>query len=254
MPLATDRLQAELAFHDRQADHRSATFRESPAALQVNAEIYLDHETWIRPAFDRLGDVSGLDALDYGCGHGMASVVLARLGARVTALDLSPGYLLEARRRVQANGVVVHFVQADGGRLPFADASFDRVWGNAILHHLDLERAGRELRRVLRPGGVAVFCEPWGGNPFLNHARRRLAYPGKERTPDEQPLRQRELTVLRTLFPRVDVRGYQFLSMIRRVLGPGWPIRLLDHGDDWLLTHLPFLQRFCRYMVLTVRR
>jgi hypothetical protein len=81
-----------------------------------------------------------------------------------------------------------------------------------------------------------------------------LAYPGKERTPDEQPLRQRDLAVLRTLFPRVDVRGYQFLSMIRRVLGPGGPIPLLDRGDDWLLARLPFLQRFCRYMVLTVQR
>ena len=56
---------------------------------------------------------------------------------------------------------------ANGEELPFPDDSFDAVWGNAILHHLDLARAGRELFRVMKPGAVAVFCEPWGGNPLL---------------------------------------------------------------------------------------
>src|SRR5213076_2968969 len=135
---------------------------------------------------------AGRRLLDYGCGHGMASVVLARAGARVTAMDLSHGYLREAATRALANDVTLSLVQADGERLPFADGSFDRIWGNAVLHHLDLEQAGSELRRVLRPGGVAVFCEPWGGNPLLRFARRHLPYPAKERTPDEQPLRSRD--------------------------------------------------------------
>src|ERR687885_963383 len=129
------------------------THRE-PERLRFDDDDYLDHETWIRPAFARLGDVAGLDVLDYGCGHGMAAVVLARRGARVTALDLSPGYLAEARRRARANGVTVDFVQGDAERLPFADGGFDRVWGNAVLHHLDLRLAGAELSRVLAPGGV----------------------------------------------------------------------------------------------------
>jgi SAM-dependent methyltransferase len=254
MSFATDRLQAEQAFHDRQADHRSATFLQRSEALHVDVNAYLDHETWIRPAFAQLGAVSGLDVLDYGCGHGMAAVVLARQGARVTGIDLSPGYLREARQRAEANGVVIDFMQADGDRLPFADASFDRVWGNAILHHLDVEQAGRELRRVLRPGGIAVLCEPWGENPVLNLARRRLAYPSKQRTPDECPLRSRDLAILRRRFPQVETRGYQLVSMVRRVLPPGRLVRLLDRGDGLLLASLPFLQRFCRYMVFTLRR
>ena len=82
-------MHSEQAFHDQQAGQRSATFRADPAALLVSDDAYLDHEPWIRPAFARLGDVSGLDVLDYGCGHGIAAVVLARRGARVTAFDLS---------------------------------------------------------------------------------------------------------------------------------------------------------------------
>jgi SAM-dependent methyltransferase len=250
---STDRLTSERAFHDRQADARSAAFHDPPS-LRFSDDSYLDHETWIRPALDRLGDVRGLSVLDHGCGHGMAAVVLARRGARVTALDLSGRYLGEARRRARANDVVIQFVQGDGNRLPFADASFDRVWGNAILHHLDLRHAARELYRVLRPGGCAVFCEPWGDNPLLEWARRRLHYPGKQRTPDEQPLRQADLQRLREVFPSMQVEGFQLLSMLRRVLPPGRLLNGLKWCDEHLLTHVPQLQRFCRYVVLTFYR
>src|SRR5215218_6106134 len=143
----TDRLAAEQAFHDTQAAERAESFRTGRADLAFVDDAFLDHETWVRPAFARLGDLRGKCVLDYGCGHGMAAVVLARAGAAVTAFDLSPGYVAEARERAAACGVATQCVVADGEHLPFPDASFDAVWGNAILHHLDLTRAGRELRR-----------------------------------------------------------------------------------------------------------
>src|SRR5438874_4612936 len=157
----TDRRTTEQEFHDRQAADRAGSFRAGRADLRFNDADYLDHETWVRPAFAKLGDLRGKRVLDYGCGHGMAAVVLARAGAAVTAFDLSPGYVTEAREGATANGVTVECVVADGEDLPFPDGTFDAVWGSAILHHLDLSRAGRELSRVLKPGGVAVFCEPW---------------------------------------------------------------------------------------------
>jgi SAM-dependent methyltransferase len=242
----------ERLFHDRQARERCATFDRRPATLAVDDAAYLDHETWIRPAMTRLGDVRGLRVLDYGCGHGMAAVLLARRGARVTAFDLSAGYLVEAGRRAAANGVHIDLVQADGQRLPFADGSFDRVWGNAVLHHLDIDTAGRELFRVLRPGGLAVFCEPWGENPLLSWARRRLPYPGKERTRDEEPLRRRQVQDLEHIFPQVELSGYQLLSMVRRVMKPGRLTTALERCDAVLLRRLPGLQRFCRYIVLSL--
>jgi 2-polyprenyl-3-methyl-5-hydroxy-6-metoxy-1,4-benzoquinol methylase len=251
---AIDRLAREQAFHDRQAQQRAADFALRPDALDFDDDTYLDHETWIRPAIERLGELTGLRVLDYGCGHGMAAVVLARRGAQVTAFDLSHGYLDEARRRARANGVAVDFVQADGQRLPFHDDSFDRIWGNAILHHVDLEVAAGELRRVLRPSGVAVFCEPWGGNPLLNWARNTLPYPGKERTAGEQPLQRRHVQILRRTFASVEIRGYQLLSMARRLTARRRLVAGLDWCDTMLLTRVPALQMYCRYVVLTLRR
>src|SRR5215813_11316891 len=107
-----DRLADERAFHDHQARARAACYPHA-GVLRFADDDFLDHETWVRPAFARLGDLAGLDALDYGCGHGMAAVVMARRGARVTAFDLSAGYVAEARTRAAVNGVRIDFLQAD---------------------------------------------------------------------------------------------------------------------------------------------
>ncbi|HUR52514.1 MAG TPA: class I SAM-dependent methyltransferase [Gemmataceae bacterium] len=249
----TDRRLAEQVFHDQQAAERADAFRAGRAELHFHDDEFLDHETWVRPAFQMLGDLRGKHALDYGCGHGMAAVVLARAGATVTAFDLSPGYVNEARERAAANGVGVTCVPADGEELPFPDGSFDAVWGNAILHHLDLSRAGRELFRVMKPGGVAVFCEPWGGNPLLSLARRFLPYPGKDRTPDEVPLTRRDLDPLRAIFGAVELRGFQLFGMVRRVW-KGRAVRVLDAIDGGVLRMVPPLRNWCRYAVIAVRK
>jgi SAM-dependent methyltransferase len=257
MPPTLDRLVGERAFHDRQAAGRARDLRTDDH-LRFDDDAWLGHETWVRPAVERLvamlGGFAGRDILDYGCGHGMAAVVFARAGANAAAFDLSAGYAAEARRRAAANGVAVSCVQADGHRLPFADASFDGVWGNAVLHHLDLVTAAAELRRVLRPGGAAVFCEPWGGNPFLQLARRRLPYPGKHRTPDEEPLTPAGVDAIRSVFPSLEVRGVQLLGMARRLGARGRLAAALDAADRRLLAMCPGLGVYTRYVVLSLRR
>ncbi len=250
---ATDeRIRTEQLFHDEQAAERSASFRGGRADLRFADGAYLDHETWIRPAFAKLGPLNGKRVLDYGCGHGMAAVVLARAGATVDAFDLSPGYVREARERADANGVNVTVRVANGEELPYPDASFDAVWGCAILHHLDLAKAASELRRVLKPGGAAVFCEPWGGNPLLAFARRRLPYPGKHRTPDERPLVAADLPPLREAFPNLTVQGFQLFGMVRRVLPASRMVKAIDRLDGALFRAVPRLEKWSRYVVLTL--
>ncbi len=158
--------------------------------------------------------------------------------------------MAEAQARAQANSVQIEFIQADGHALPFADSTFDAIWGNAVLHHLDLRIAAAEIQRVMKPGGVAVFCEPWAENPLLRLARRRLPYRGKGHTPDEEPLRRQDLAALRNVFPNLRWEGFQLLSMVRRAVAvPRW----LDRCDRLLLRTIPPLQNWCRYVVLSMR-
>jgi SAM-dependent methyltransferase len=101
------------------------------------------------------------DALEIGAGTGYFSLNLLQLGLieRATATDISPGMLGALAATAERLGLAVEGVATDAEELPFEDASFDLVFGHAVLHHIpDLGRALSEFRRVLRPGGTIAFC------------------------------------------------------------------------------------------------
>ena len=101
------------------------------------------------------------DALEIGAGTGYFSLNLLQLGliGTATATDISPGMLATLSRSAAELGLEVETACTDAESLPFADESFDLVFGHAILHHIpDLERAFSEFARVLRPGGTVAFC------------------------------------------------------------------------------------------------
>ena len=88
-------------------------------------------ETWLLPLGPRLVEACGIGpgmrVLDVAAGTGNASIPAARAGADVTASDLTPELLDAGRRRAQAAGVAITWVQADAEDLPFDDESFDVV-------------------------------------------------------------------------------------------------------------------------------
>lgn len=199
-----------------------------------------------------LGDVAGQRVLDYGCGLGMTTTLLARSGARVTAFDLSPESVRVTRLRAQANGVGdrVEALVAVGEQLPYASESFDIVFGKAILHHLDVRWGSQELYRVLKPGGKAVFVEPMGMNPLLNFVRAHVPYPKKKPRGADIPLTYREIHAWGQPFGQFQYREIQLLSMLERGLGFNKKLTVMRRADDWLLKNFPPLRRFCRYVVL----
>jgi len=150
----------------------------------------------------------GMRVLDLGCGQGDLTLTLLQLGARVTGIDISPGMVDIARRRVDryGGGSRAHFVVApveDSGLSPQA---FDLVVGRWVLHHLDLALAAPELARVLVPGGRLILLENSGGNPLLNFARDHIA--GRFGIPrlgtiDERPLTSADLDLMRRSFASV---------------------------------------------------
>jgi SAM-dependent methyltransferase len=106
-----------------------------------------------------LGDVRGRRVLEVGCGAAQCARWLATQGGVVTALDVSAGQLVHARRLGAATGVVVPLVQADATALPFADECFDVACSafGAVPFVADSGAVMRQVARVLRPGGRWVF-------------------------------------------------------------------------------------------------
>ena len=103
-----------------------------------------------------VGEPAGLHALDLGCGTGRHALWLALSGARVTAVDFSPGMLAQAKSKPGADAV--HFLVHDLNEpLPFEPQTFDLVVSGLVLEHLpELKPFFTEARRVLRPGGRAI--------------------------------------------------------------------------------------------------
>jgi malonyl-CoA O-methyltransferase len=98
-----------------------------------------------------IGEVAGLSIADVGCGTGRHAIRLATAGARVTALDFSPGMLAVARAKRGAERV--RFLRQDiTTRLPFEDGAIDRVMCCLVLEHgADLTGLCLELTRVCAP-------------------------------------------------------------------------------------------------------
>lgn len=213
---------------------------------------YARRSSTMRGISQFLGDLRGKRVLEYGCGLGELSVLLAKSGAEVTAFDLSEMSVNVTRRRSVANDVAdqVDLVVAPGEKLPFADESFDVVFGKAILHHLDVNAGWSHLYRVLKPNGKAAFTEPMGMNPLLNFARDYVPYPGKNPRGADQPLNYDEIHAWGSKFKEFQYHEFQLLAMLERGFGFNRRFKSLRRMDEFLLDHLPFLRRYCRYIVM----
>jgi len=100
----------------------------------------------------------GRRVLEVGCGAGTDLIRFARNGAIVTGVDLAPSSITLAARNFALEGKKAELIVADGQALPFADRSFDLVYAHGVVQYTTDDRAlVAECRRVLRPGGAAVF-------------------------------------------------------------------------------------------------
>lgn len=164
---------------------------------------------------------TGLQVLDAGCGTGWFSHYWRQSGNHVTALDLSPGMLIQAESGHTADV----YAQGDIEALPFSDAQFDLCWSNlAVQWCSDIQRAMTELRRVTRPGGQVLFSTLAAGSlPEVSLAWQALDRPAPvNRFLTVDAIRQRGETLPLTLSTETLTLGFpDVLSALRSLKGIG---------------------------------
>jgi len=96
------------------------------------------------------------DVVEFGCGTGFYTEVLAGKAKQMVATDLSPGMLAIAKGRVQAANVT--FQEEDCQRTSLADGAFDTAFMSLVIHFTDARKALAEMRRVVRPGGTLLVA------------------------------------------------------------------------------------------------
>ena len=250
-------------------DAASLAEREKEFYNQKNQTTYHLVRRWIWRAIGEfrrneeahdLYDASGKDVLDYGCGPGYLAKHLIEEGAKsVTGIDVSDAEIERARERVQEEGVAdkCRFLVEDAHHMSFPDDSFDVIVGDSILHHLELRRALVEIRRILRPGGRAVFLEPLWHNPILRMGR---ALTPSARTPDEHPLTVDDWALCARIFPDFEHEERELFTIplmpLNLVLPKALQRRLARRVwafDDRMMKRFPSLRKHARSTFLILK-
>jgi SAM-dependent methyltransferase len=119
----------------------------------------------------------GKRVLEVGCGAGTDLVRFAKGGAIVTGVDLSSAAIELARTNFSQQGLSADLREADGEHLPFPDDTFDCVYAHGVVQYTANDRAlVDECRRVLKPGGAAVF-QVYNRVSWLNALSKMMKVP-----------------------------------------------------------------------------
>ena len=157
----------EEGFADKKAEAQSTwgaspagwTFGEGaePGTKEFFDNVLQKRSTYEQPWLFQLvpfGEFKGKRVLELGFGAGYDAYEFCRNGADYSGIDITPENVDRARKHLGFYGYAPELMQGDAENLPFEDATFDIVFSNGVLHHTpDMEKAFREARRVLKPGG-----------------------------------------------------------------------------------------------------
>jgi ubiquinone/menaquinone biosynthesis C-methylase UbiE len=189
----------------------------------------------------------GKIVLDYGCGNGEESFLAAQYGAgKVVGIDISDVAIENCCMQASRMGLreTAEFRLIDGENLTFAPNSFDVAMEYGVLHHVDLDRAMRQLARVLKPQGQMICTETLGHNPAIRLYRAMTPHL-RTKWEVEHILRRSDFRVISRYFGKIDFRFFHLLTLIavplRKTSCFDMLLAALEATDEVLLK-LPFLK------------
>lgn len=198
--------QRESDFHDQWAIETRIEDVEVEAAFTAPTALENRH------IIESLGELKNCTLLDIGCGLGESSVMFAKLGAAVTASDLSLGMLRFTSELARQHGVSLETCLGAGESLPLPAASFDIIYTANTIHHLtDKAAFFKEVQRLLKAGGVFCSWDPVKYNPAINVYRKMAT---KVRSDDEAPLGRKDVNMLNNYFNSVETRFFWLSTLL----------------------------------------
>lgn len=223
-----------------------------------------------------LKNFSGKKILEIGCGNGELSVWLVKNGAIVSGLDISDESIKIAKKRIEENNIPNHinFYACSAEKTPFENDYFDIVFINVSLHHLDVEKALLEFKRILKLNGSLIAIEPLAFSKIIQNFRTSKLfsklYPIRQETPTERILLVDDLKLIESLYADVTFIPYRLFSPFIYKIKPLFNIlskiffrqdkdfeiqkqkmnRYLQKVDENLLQTFPFLKILSRYVVI----
>jgi SAM-dependent methyltransferase len=246
--------QARLVNEARFADQAYARYAHE---LQLNQSFFKkyaepqDDWDWRQYGAKLLGSVKGCRVLDYGCGQGEEAVYLAKMGAHVTAIDISPVGIRLTKERARLNGagnrVDAKLMRCDPTEFP--SESFDVIHGFGILHHIGLRIGLMEVKRLLRLGGRALFFEHMGNSKAIEWLRPKE----KNYTSGEHPLTWKEIQEFQPEFSRMVAKPFHIVSRLRRRIQL-LNLPLVKRFDHALLSALPSMRYFASGVVIYLEK
>ena len=163
----------------------------------------------------------GKRVLEVGCGAATDLARFAHGGAIVTGVDLAGASIELARKNFEQQGLQGEFHEADGEQLPFPDDSFDLVYAHGVVQYTPDSRAlVEECRRVLKPGGEAIF-QVYNRVSWLNALSKLMKVPLEhEDAPVLKKFSIAEFRALLSGFSRVRIEEERF--PVKSRLHKGW--------------------------------
>lgn len=257
------RWEEEAAFFDREAEQQTNNIQPiDPLTLHRYGASVPRKRSREEYRFRILKNLKGKRVLDIGCGDGHNSVLLAKLGAQVTGIDISPKSIALAQKRAEINGLndSVRFICSPLEEAEIPPGSFDVIWGDAILHHLieNLQSVLLQLTLWAKPGALMLFSEPVNFNNTLRRLRFKLPVR-TDGTPGERPLEPPELRIVGRFLPDLRVRFFSLFGRLNRFIlirfnyerSPGWR-RVIANSFaclDYVLLSLPVIRNMAGYAV-----